>query len=87
MDILKVNQVNEYRETNWDDFINFIKDENCRLINKFENSKNLKKLNLKEQISNVNPFNITNIKIVKDTKSKNKEDVIELIKENEPILN
>ena len=79
--------MNEYRETNWDDFINFIKDENCRLINKFENSKNLKKLNLKEQISNVNPFNITNIKIVKDTKSKNKEDVIELIKENEPILN
>ena len=57
---------------NWMNFLNFIKDESSRTIQKLYNgtSQNLKNKNLSEQISTVNPFNL-------DTKEdKNKEYII-----------
>ena len=50
-------KLGKHRETNWVNFMNFIKDESGRIIDKLYNatSNNLKNLNINEQISTVNP--------------------------------
>ena len=68
-------KLGKHRETNWVNFMNFIKDESGRIIDKLYNatSNNLKNLNINEQISTVNPFIFSNINNVEDTKSNIKE--------------
>ena len=77
-------KLGKHRETNWVNFMNFIKDESGRIIDKLYNatSNNLKNLNINEQISTVNPFIFSNINIVEETKSNIKEYTKEKIKEN-----
>ena len=63
-------KLGKHRETNWVNFMNLIKDESGRIIDKLYNatSNNLKNLNINEQISTVNPFIFSNINIVEETK-------------------
>ena len=56
-------KLGKHIETNWVNFMNFIKDESSRIIYKLYNAtaNNIKNLNIKELTAIVNPFILSSI--------------------------